>query len=397
MKKSVLELVCDAESLYNAVGKAKASASDRIKRANSDKYSREYRLNETTAARNAYTDSKQSAILQLSKIRDALPEAAESEAPVLRTNMVDQNLATLLRLPLTARDYSALAKTHINNYTAIRMLEASARENGFVLKAHRTPEETAEAAGSYINRLIKCIEDDNTSWDAELPSTKGVFLNDSRQYFDKMSEPIKAADIECHGADLESAIIAGLNKERSVTADEDFERGFTGKAAKPVDYSSFPALSEISAKLAEVRLPQKSERVLNGLWAVIDSKRLRDGKPLSAQEIKAASDRTQDEALSAELRELADLFTENGLRFSPAPGTEKIPITDRYNEKARHELQKREAVALQNKESSAQAHSIAANTVAKNNEARQARREDAERQRYESVKTVDRTDANDTP
>lgn len=383
MKKSVLELVCDAESLYVAIGKTKASASDRIKRAASDKYAPAYRQTERTAATNYYNDSKNATILQLSKIRDALPEAAESEAPVLRTSAVDLNLATLLRLPLTARDYVSLARTHISNYTAIRMLEASAKANGIVLKAHRTPEETAEAAGSYINRLIKCIEDDNSNWDAELPSTNGVFLNDSRQYVDKMLEPFGIADIECHGADLESTIIAGLNKERSVTADEDFERGFTGKAAKPVDYSSFPALSEISAKLAEVRLPQKSERVLNGLWAVIDSKRLRDGKPLSAQEIKAASDRTQDEALSAELRELADLILpDDGMRFKAAPGIELTSVTPSYNEKARWAKLVNDASKMQNHEASAKSHSVIADAVSRNNASRQERREADEAGRY---------------
>ena len=387
MKKTVLELVLNAESIYTAVGKARASASERIKRVNSDKYAPAYRSTEMTSAKNTYTDNKNAAINSLSKIRDAVAAAAENEAPVVRVSAVDQNLVSLLQLPLTARDYSSLARTHINNYTAIRMLEAAAKKNGFSLTAHREPETVANAAEAFIDRLINCIENDSPNLEAELPSINGVFLNESRQYVDRMLDPFKIDEIECHADDLESALIAGINKERqsanTAEAAQEFERGFTGKSAKPVDYSSFPALSAISEKLSEVKLPQKSDRVLGALWNAIDSKRLRDKTPLTAQEIKRASDATQDESLSTELRELADLILpDENMRFKAAPGLELTPVTASYNEKLRHAKQVDEANLLQAHEANAKSHSVIADAVNRNNASRQERREAEEVSRY---------------
>ena len=398
--KSVQELITDAESLYNALAKVKGMASDRIKRASSYQYSAEYKQNESRAARNAYTDEKSATSIKLSKIRDRIAEAAVNEAPVLRTNAVDLNLATLLQLPLTVRDYQSLAKNHINDYTKLRMIEASAQRNGITLKAHREPEEVAHAAEAYIDRLIKTIQDDNSDLRSALPETDSVFLSESRQYVDRMLDPFTVSEIECHASDLESSIAAAIIKDRQAASapetDEQFERGFTGRVDTPIDYGTFPALSGVVDKLAEVRLPEKSKRVLDGLWNTIDSKRLHDNKPLTAQEVKAASDivMTSNVALGTELRELADLFLDDGTQFAAKPGFEVTAPTTSYNSKLHWDVLKRDAAALLDRETVAKNTVTIANASYKNNASRQDRREAEEQARYENLKTVDKTGEN---
>lgn len=400
--KTVMELLSDAEAVYSTLGISKKSASQRIKKATSDMYSREYRENENRAAMNSYSDEKSAAIRRLSKIQSMVKDAAESETPTLHASSLNPNLMALLRIKgLTAKDFKDLARRNINNHTALRAIEGEAQERGFVLEAYHSAEKIGEAAEAYIGRLIQSIKDDDTHMETELPPIDGVFLDPSRQYANKMLEPFSLDDVRCYKNDIESAISDEIITERqkAVTPETDaqFEQGFRGQKSTPVDYSSFPALSAVSDKLSEVNMPEKSKRVLDALFSVTDSARLHEGKALSAEEIKLASDRTQDVALAAELREIGDLFLPDGQRFSPAPGTATVAVNDLYNEKARWKILAREAAALQDRETVAKNAVTIANASNKNNASRQERREAAERQRYESVKTVDRTDANDTP
>lgn len=401
--KTINELLSDAEATYQTLALSKQNASQRIKKSNSDMYSKEYRQNQAAAARNDYNDARSAAIIRLSKIQSLIRSAAENEEPSLHASSLSPNLMALLTIKgLTAKDFSDLARRNINNHTNIRAIEGEAKDRGFVLRAYHHAEEIAEAAETYIGRLIQSVKDDSHI-ESELPPIDGVLLSSSKSYADRMCEPFSIDEVRCFKKNLESEITTEIIAERmkAVTPESDnqFEQGFTGKTSKPVDYSVFPAIHAVSDLLDEIKMPEKRSRILDGIFATVDNKRLRDEKPLSAAELKTAADAAMktNEALGYELKEFADLFLEDGLQFAAKPGLETTKPTAGYDSKRRWETLIKDANEISNREAEAKSHGIVSNTVSTNANNRQARREEAERQRYESVNAVDRTDANAEP
>ena len=275
------------------------------------------------------------------------------------------------------------------------MLEGAAKANGYILKTRNSAEDVTEAATSYIERLTKLLQNDNPRLDAPLPDLNDIMIADSGKNARKLLEPLSPDEIQCY-ASTEAEIAADITKKMREGIEESadaFTEGFSGKKEKPLDYADYPALAAASDRLDEVNLPSKKERILDGLVSALDAKRLKSSEPLTAQELKAASDKTlgYNEPLAAELREFADLFLpDEGMRFVAAPGMELTEVTPSYNEPFRWEALKREANALQTKEAEINARNIAMNTASTNAQARQARREADEANRYKSIESVRR-------
>ena len=391
--KNLAELIADAEKAYNRLNAAKAAASKRIADADSYQYTQGYRRQESQAARNEYQSARTTALTTLDRIVSKLHDAAESETPKLSASRLDPNLMNLLTIKgLTENDFSDLAKSYLKtdgtDYANQRAIRGEAKERGYTITNIRTAAEKENAVGQYITGMLEVIRHDDTAFNVPLPEPETAFVFEaSRNKAMQMLEPLTADSVKCHMATPEAEIVNDLNASRnSETDDNSFVEGFTGsRSIESADANDYPALYAVADKLNEVQLPEKKERIIDALVSSIDSKRLKATEPLTAEELKAASDKTMNfnKSLGIELKEFADIFVpDEGLQFSPEQGTKLVKTVPSYDSKVRWRSLVERAHSLNTANESASDKSAMSDYIRQHTSELQEKREAEETARY---------------
>lgn len=393
--KTVKELLNDAERAYNRLAQVRKEASETIDEIGNDsRFNSDYRHAKRMDAIDHFKTERMNTVYRLNDIKTKIRTAAIADTPQLDAKRIDPNLITLLQIKgLTPSDFEAIAKqysrTDGSDFTNQRAIAGAAKEQGFVIRNMKTPEEKAQAAEAYLEAMKTLIREAPDRMDSPLPMLDRDFRTESfRTKAFKAQDPLSNDEIICTLPQIESVIERESRAalEASKDSESAFIKGFAPEIKTGmVDPGDYPALAEAAAKLDEIKLPEKRQRILDGLASAIGEARLKAEEPLTAEELKLASDKTggYDSALANELKVFADLFAPEGMQFSTEAGTALVKPTAGRESKVFWASLVRDAETRTAAEALAKTKAADAASISDYSANRLANAERAEQERYE--------------